>query len=569
MRKRPNTPVKPNLADKLIGYFDPAAYRKRMGARMAVAYAEDAGYITPASGRKAMKGFTGRDLSPNQDTAPKARGSRTLSRDLFMNTPLMVGALRRMNDNVVGSGLVPQPSPDAAYLGLDTVATTDWVRNVQREFAIWASSPFASSTATLTFWDMQPLALLSALLNGDAFFALPWRQPRDRRHPYELRVKLIEADLIRNPDNMPETGEPLPGGRDIVGGVEFVQGELDGYHVANGYPSEYDPSRFQYIPAWDKNGRRQMGQILDPERIGQRRGMPIFASTLEMLKQLSRLTDSELMAALVSSYFTVFVKDMSGLGGTMQEGYVPGETVGGGGGEGPDAEQDGKNPDSAFDLEMGYGNVHYLDDDKEIQVADPKRTDDGFGTFFDALVTQIGASVGIAKSQLMMQFTASYSAARGEILESWKMYRRRRGWFTRSFCQVVYDAWLEEAVIKGRVDAPGFLTDPAKRSAWSACTWVGPGMGQLDPLKEANASVVKIQNGLATYEEEYTADRGGSWFAAMERRAREHEHLERLELPDPSLTTKSTPAAPVEPNTQPDVEDNPDNADQVPPVEEE
>jgi len=543
MKKLPT--VSMNIVDHVVGFFDPRAKVMRLKSRMALAFAEDSGYITPNSNRKAMKGVAARDRSPNQDTAPKIQSSRALSRELYMTTPVMVAALRRMNDNVVGVGLQPQPTPDASFLGMDTATATDWVRHTQREFDLWAGSVFASSSATLTFWDMQPLVLLSALMNGDSFYALPWKQPRDKKHPYELRMKLIEADLVRNPmESGYETGVPLPEGPDIIGGVEFKGGELDGYHVADNYLSEahYQTKKnFRYIPAWDEKGRRQMIQVFDPERIGQRRGMPIFASVLETMKQLSRLSESELMSALVSSFFTVFVKDVSGLGATLPEGYTPAEVSNGGGGTGPDAEQQPKNADSAYDLDMGYGNVHYLDDDKEIQIADPKRTDEGFVNFFDALVTQIGASAGIAKSQLMIQFTASYSAARGEILETWKMYRRRRAWFTRSFCQMAYEALLEEAIIKGRIKAPGFLTDPAKRAAWSACNWVGPGMGQLDPLKEANASVVKIKNGLATYEEEYTADRGGSWYGAMERRSRENDHLQRVGLPDPTLTPTVVP----------------------------
>ena len=175
--------VTPNWLDRAVEFVSPKAAMVRMKARSALAYAEDSGYITPNSNRKAMKGTSARDLSPNQDTAPKIRSSRALSRDMYMSTPVMVAALRRMNDNIVGVGLIPQPSPDADYLKLDTAATTDWVRHTQRIFNLWASSPFASSTATMTFWDQQALALISALMNGDSFFATPWKQPNDPSPP--------------------------------------------------------------------------------------------------------------------------------------------------------------------------------------------------------------------------------------------------------------------------------------------------------------------------------------------------------------------------------------------------
>ncbi len=46
----------------------------------------------------------------------------------------------------------------------------------------------------------------------------------------------------------------------------------------------------------------------DWERPGQRRGVPVLAPVIEALKQLGRYTDAELVAAVVSGLFTVFVK---------------------------------------------------------------------------------------------------------------------------------------------------------------------------------------------------------------------------------------------------------------------
>lgn len=529
-------PISMNMVDKVVSYFSPMDGLKRVQGRMAFTSLEDSGYVTPKSSRKSMRGANVRAQSPNQDTTPKIADSRALSRDLYMNTPIMAGLMRRMNTNVIGAGLLPQPQPDAHFLGLSTSDASDWVRTTQRKFNLWASSKQASWTANHTFWDMQSLAFLSAMMNGDCFFATPWKASNDPYRTYELRVRLIEGDLIRNPVNIAvDLGVVQPGQPDILGGVEYRNGELFGYWMGDNYPSEYRVADFTFIPTYDANGRPQIFQIAAPERIGQRRGMPFMASVLEAMKQLSRLSEAELMSALVSSFFTVFIKDQSGMGGLMQEGYIPGDTAGGGGGEGPDAEQLPKQFNAAFDLEMGYGNINYLDDDKEIQLADPKKTDDGFSNFFDALVTQIAAAGEMSKSQLMLQFSASYSASRGEIMETWKAFRTKRAWFARQFNQPIYEAFLEESVIKGYIIAPGFLSDPEKRAAWSLCQWVGPGMGHLDPLKEANAAVVKIKNNLSTYEDEFSADSGGSWSAAMERRAREKEQLSVLGLPDPGL----------------------------------
>ena len=51
-----------------------------------------------------------------------------------------------------------------------------------------------------------------------------------------------------------------------------------------------------------------MIHIMTRERIDQRRGVPFLAPVIEALKQLGRYTDAELVAAVVSGLFAVFVE---------------------------------------------------------------------------------------------------------------------------------------------------------------------------------------------------------------------------------------------------------------------
>ena len=102
----------------------------------------------------------------------------------------------------------------------------------------------------------------------------------------------------------------------------------------------------------------------------------------------------------------------------------------------------------------------------------------------------------------MLEFTASYSASRGALLQAWKAFRMRRSWFSKDFCQPVYELWFAEAVSKGRINAPGFFNNPILRKAYTRCTWNGPAAGQLDPVKEAQGASLRIGAGLSTRERE-------------------------------------------------------------------
>ena len=62
------------------------------------------------------------------------------------------------------------------------------------------------------------------------------------------------------------------------------------------------------------------------------------------------------------------------------------------------------------------------------------------------------------------------------------------------FCQPIYKEWLVEAIAKGRISAPGFFSDPVIQDAWSGSVWTGPGQGQLDPLRDAKATILRIRD---------------------------------------------------------------------------
>lgn len=116
----------------------------------------------------------------------------------------------------------------------------------------------------------------------------------------------------------------------------------------------------------------------------------------------------------------------------------------------------------------------------------------------------------------MKSFTSSYSASRAALLQAWEQFKLRRAWFTRDFCQPVYEMWLVEAVATGRLEAPGFFSDPAIRFAYSNAEWYGPSMSILDPIKDVNGAALRIQYGLSTPEREAAEMTGSDFYENLE-----------------------------------------------------
>jgi len=128
---------------------------------------------------------------------------------------------------------------------------------------------------------------------------------------------------------------------------------------------------------------------------------------------------------------------------------------------------------------------------------------------------------------LMKDFSkTNYSSARAALLEAWRFFNGRRAWLSTYWTKPVYELWLEEAVNAGKIEAESFYLN---KSAWTRCKWIGPGRGWVDPVKEAQASQIRMDAGLSTLEDE-CAMQGLDWEEVLEQRARERAKMKELGL---------------------------------------
>ena len=552
------------LLDRAATAISPRWGAERLRSRLAIgafSRASESGYVVPGSQRKSMKGVRATANSPDDDTISRMNGMRALSRDLYMNAPLATSILQRHQTLNIGSGLQVQSVIDREALGLSVDAAEARERELEREFDLWAESTSADFDGALCFGELQALGYFNMLLNGDFFFMPVWREPQEQDFPYELCVKLIDADLVRNPSDVPDGS--LSGQQKIQGGVEKDDnGRVVAFHVWDTYPHEWIAGKglgqCRRIPVYDNSGRQQIFHVYDPRRISQRRGVPLLANVADSLKQLTRLSEAELMGALVRSFFTAFVRDASGMGAMLGPALTPEETVAGGGRYGPDQPETGsRDQDDSNDLEMGHGNIVYLDDKKDITLADPGKTDRDFSKFWNALATQICAGGNIPVEQAMMHYTTSYTAARAAANDVWRYRQTARTLMARRMNQPVYIEWMTEASIRGRVSVPGFFDDYATRRAWSRSQWVGPGQGSLNPLQEAKADVVHLNSKTTTREEIYQQNQGGRWETMLDKLAREQR-----KIGDAGLYDQPDPNEIIGPDGQKDEDEDEDETSQ-------
>ena len=223
----------------------------------------------------------------------------------------------------------------------------------------------------------------------------------------------------------------------------------------------------------------------------------MLAPVLETIKQIGRYTDAEITAAVISSYFTVFVQSQEASDARPFGEMLP-----------PDKLLDAQDKGS---IEIGPGFVADLNPGETVQFADPKHPNSGYDKFTDALIKQIGAALEIPQEVMFKLFSSSYSAARGALNEFWRTCNMEREWFASDFCQAVYEEWFAEAVSRGRIQAPGFFADPAIKKAYTGCTWNGPARTNLNPVQEVDAAIKRVDAGFSTAEQETAQMTGGDY----------------------------------------------------------
>ncbi|MBG9799523.1 phage portal protein [Brevibacillus laterosporus] len=493
-----------NKFERMIATVSPSWALKRQASKQKLNIL-NSGYGNHGGSRtkKSLVGWIFGGGSPEEDINANLDTLRQRSRDLFMGgAALATGALKTARTNVVGTGLRLKPTIDTDFLGLSEEEAENLKGIIEREWKLWSEKKDCDAMRMNNFVELQQLAFLSQLMSGDCFVLLPMNQ---RPHSiYDLRVRIIEADRCCNPENNRDER--------IKSGVEVNdQGEVVAYHFVNKHPlsTGFGKKKWERVEAiGKKTGRTNVLHLMESERPEQRRGVPILAPVIEALKQLGRYTEAELMAAVVSGMFTVFIK--------AEQPNMPM-------GEGIDLE-DRIDDDNETSYELGSGSIIGLNPGESIETANPGRPNTAFDGFVTSILRQVGAALEIPYELLVKHFTSSYSASRAALLEAWKMFRMRRNWLAYDFCQPIYEEWFGEAVAKGRIHAPGFFDDPLIKQAYTQAEWHGPTQGQIDPLKEAKAAQLRISECLSTIERE-AAEMNGS---DSEQNIRQRSREERL-----------------------------------------
>ena len=572
--RHPINGLKMNIVDKTIAVFSPEKACRRMAAKFALEQSKkfvNSGYSQGgASHEKSWaKDFNDDSFSPQDDIDQNLNTLRNRSRILEMTSPLAAAAINTTATKTVGSGLYLKPCLDYEFLGMTKEEAEEWERNTEREFALWAESKQCDATNVHTFYEMQELIFRGMLSNGDGIGLIKYDKPT-RFMPYSLRLHIIESDRLSTPmhasENVKRTfnyttveGVNNDNGNRIVNGIEIDEdGKKVAYWICNRYPEEYmklhhKERKWIRVEAYGaRTGNPNVLHLYTATRASAYRGVPLLSPVIESLKQLTRYSDAEIMAAVISGMFSVFVKS-NGASSSSPFGEVANPFNGNGGA--PTGEEAQRRRSSVDELGIGNGMINILEEGEDVIFANPTRPNSNYDAFIVSVYKQIGAAIEIPNEVLLKSFTSSYSASRAALLEAAEMFKKRRTYLQDDFCQPAYEMWLAEAVAIGRIKCKGFFTDPLIHKAWCSAKWNSTAtIPVLDPTKEVQAAELRVKNGFSTREQETVALNGGDYKSNVEQLLRENEKLVAANAPLNGSAEKPTENAGADPQKIKDLE---------------
>ncbi len=486
--------------------------------------------------------------SADQDIIPAKPRTDARTRDMMRNDAYAQGAANLHRDSIVGSMFMlnAKPSTRVLFGKEDDVWEDEFQAEVEEKFTLWAESPnnWPDAGRKNTFTGLVRMAVGIHLVRGEFLASAEWLKDPTSLCPFRTAIQVVDLDRLSTPNY-------LLADRNVRGGVRVDRyGAPQGYYIRMSHPSDWlstESYDWKYVPIKKPWGRFQMMHIFEQVREEQSRGMAQMVSALKEMRMTKNFRDIVLQNAVINATYAASIESelptaeiFARLGGgemtpeaiqAALSGYMGGhfatmaQFLGG-----------------AKNLNVNGAKIPHLPPGSKLQL---RGAGEGgpLGTDFEAsLLRYIAASLNVSYEQLSNDYTkTNYASAKTSAANTEKgMQSRKKGIADRA-ATLWYRLWLEEAINAGKItsmprNAPNWYEDQ-NADAYSNCSWIGASRGQIDELKETQAAVLRINNGLSTIEVE-AARLGIDWRLLFKQLYREKQlKIEYNILQDQTDTT--------------------------------
>jgi lambda family phage portal protein len=454
---------------------------------------------------------------------------RARSRDLYMSFPVGKAAIETKVNNIVGTGIRPIPAPDAKILGITDDDAIELGKTILDNWRMYMESEACDWERNHNVYSKQAEIYRTKEMAGDAPVLFAYRE--DGKLPYSLKIRTIDPDRMCNPYQI-----PVPTVQENVwGGVELNQynGPLTAYWIARFHPLDYGllpqitTQRWDRVPVFtDEYLTRNALLHYNIERPQQRRGVPPLATCFELAKGLQRFVNEKIAKEVISNFFSVFVKSPMPTEDIFRQ-FEPEEI---------------KEFYKVFpyDITMTPGGIVFGKPGDSVDIIKGDAGGSDYSTFSQYNFMIVCAALQVPYSVVMKRFEASYSASRAELEEFYeRTVKVERQLHIDQVDQPIYEAFLGELILNKVLKFKKYFKDYSIKKALSRCLWTGIGQGSIDPLKDIQAAMLRVQLGISTVQREAMFANGTDWednLAQLDKEKKAYEDLGLTYLAFPGMT---------------------------------
>jgi len=405
--------------------------------------------------------FVATSYSADEEIKGALKVLRNRARDLSRNNEYARRFINLSKANVVGEkGVTLQVKARNDNGSMDMIGNDQ----IERAWRQWGRLGNCTVDGKLSWVDAQRLFVEAMIRDGEVLVRLV-RYPNS----FKFSLEFIESDLLDE-----EYNATLSNGNRIRMGVELDKFNRPvAYHLFTAHPGDTSSSwmgkSYNRVPA-DK-----MLHCFLPERAMQTRGVTWMASAIASLKMLHGYREAELVAARVGASKMGFFTSPNG------DGFVPDDL-------------DNKVPI----MEAEPGTFQQLPAGVQFQTFDPTHPTSAFADFEKAVLRGIASGLGVSYTSLANDLEGvSYSSIRQGALEDRDQWKVVQDYLVQHFIEPVYRAWLLSIMEDGIINLPASKFDKFA----DATVFRARGFSWVDPLKEMNAAVIGLKNGILSMQD--------------------------------------------------------------------
>jgi lambda family phage portal protein len=468
--------------------------------------------------------------SADADIIPEKGILDARSRDTVRNDAYVSNGQTIHKDHIVGAMFLLNAKPDSKLLfgTRDDVWESEFQEEIETKFTLWAESPnhWVDASRHRTLTETVRLAVGVDVAGGEVLATAEWMKNDGR--PYRTAIQMVDTDRLSDPTL-------IDFDKRVRGGVEQDSyGAPIAYHIREAHPSDYRlrPSDWQGVTRWNRVparkswGRQMVLHLFEQNRVDQSRGVAKMVSALTEMRMTKAFRKTELERAVIAATYAA----------SIESDLPPGDVYAamGTGDTNPAQQWLNDYMGAISEYSGGAKNLHIAGSKipvflpgTHLKIQNPGANGPIGDRFEASLLRHISAAMGVPYSEFSKNYSeANYSSLRAEMANVGRSMASRKKRVAEAMANFIYRLWLEEAVNYNHIEAlkrrkvPSFY-EGLNAEAYSACEWIGAGVGLIDPLKETQADVLALKNHLTTLEDVIARRSGADWRRKLRQMGRE------------------------------------------------